>query len=150
MGTEKESPRRAGSNDGRGVTTLVMGGVGLLTIACAVLIALVIVGNADTKSHEIDAAGGGAVTLTKAEASGRELFGETCAACHILKAANGAGTTGPNLDELKPDAALVRHAIEYGRSNGRGEMPGGLYTGTDVEEIAAFVAVATGGARAEG
>ena len=151
MSAEKEATGRAGSDDGRKATALLIGGVSLLTIACALLVALVLVGNADTTSHEVKpVAGGTAVTLTKAEARGRELFGETCASCHVLKAANAVGTIGPNLDQMKPDAALVRHAIEFGRSNGRGEMPGGLYTGTDAEEIAAFVAVATGGGGREG
>ena len=149
MSAEKETTGRAGSDDGRKATALLIGGVGLLTIVCAALIALVLVGNADTTSHEVKSAGGGTVTLTKAEARGRELFGETCASCHVLKAANAVGTIGPNLDQVKPDVALVRHAIEFGRSSGRGEMPGGLYSGVDVEEIAAFVAVATGGGRSD-
>jgi len=143
LDAEKEPSGRAGKPDsGRGITSLVIGGVGLLTVVCAVLIALVIVGNADDGSHEIEGAKG-TVKLTKAEARGRELFGETCANCHTLRAANASGQIGPNLDQLKPDAALVRNAVEYGRSNGRGEMPGGLYSGRELEDVAAFVAAAT-------
>lgn len=143
MDAEKEPTGRAGPDrSGKGLTSLVIGGVSLLTIACALLIALVLVGNADTTSHEIEGSKG-KVTLTEAEAHGRELFGETCANCHILRAANASGTVGPNLDQLKPDAALVRHAVEFGRSNARGEMPGDLYSGQDLEDVSAFVAAAT-------
>jgi alcohol dehydrogenase (cytochrome c) len=120
----------------------VIGGVALLTVICAVVVALVIVGNSDDTKHEIEGSKG-MVKLTKAEARGRELFGESCASCHTLRAANAVGRTGPNLDTLKPDAALVRNAVEFGRSNGRGQMPGGLYSGRELEDVAAFVAAAT-------
>ncbi|MBB4664191.1 c-type cytochrome [Conexibacter arvalis] len=121
----------------------MIAGVSLLTIVCAAVIAFVIVGNADSEAHEIKSARG-TVTLTKAEARGREVFGENCANCHTLASANAVGQIGPNLDELKPDAALVRHAVEFGRSNGRGEMPGRLLSGVELEEVAAYVAAAGG------
>ena len=143
MDVEKEPSERAGPpNAGRGITSLVIGGVALLTVICAVVVALVIVGNSDDTKHEIQGSKG-MVKLTKAEARGRELFGESCASCHTLRAANAVGRTGPNLDTLKPDAALVRNAVEFGRSNGRGQMPGGLYSGRELEDVAAFVAAAT-------
>lgn len=138
--SEKEASGRAGSStDGRGPTRLVIAGVGLLTIVCALIVAFVIAGNSDDTKHEI----AGNVKLTKSEVRGRELFGETCSSCHTLKAANAAGRIGPNLDELHPDRALVLNAIDMGRSMGRGEMPGGLFSGREAEEVAAFVATAT-------
>ena len=82
--------------------------------------------------------------LTEAEQNGRELFGLRCANCHTLKAANAIAAVGPNLDQLRPNRALVLDAIENGRSRGNGQMAGGLYTGEDAEDVASFVAKAVG------
>jgi mono/diheme cytochrome c family protein len=82
--------------------------------------------------------------LTASEQSGRELFGRRCANCHTLKAANAIASVGPNLDELRPNKALVLSAIENGRAQGNGQMAAGLYTGQDAEDVANFVAKAVG------
>ena len=82
--------------------------------------------------------------LTAAEKEGRELFAQRCANCHTLKAANAIAEIGPNLDEIRPQKALVLDAIEKGRANGNGQMAANLYTGQDAEDVAAFVAKAVG------
>jgi mono/diheme cytochrome c family protein len=82
--------------------------------------------------------------LTEAEMEGRQLFGQRCANCHTLKAANAIAAVGPNLDQLRPNKALVLDAIENGRSRGNGQMAGGLYTGQDADDVASFVAKAVG------
>ena len=82
--------------------------------------------------------------LTESEKNGRELFGQRCANCHTLEAANAVASVGPNLDELRPNRALVLDAIENGRARGNGQMAAGLYTGQDAEDVAAFVAKAVG------
>jgi mono/diheme cytochrome c family protein len=82
--------------------------------------------------------------LTEAEKHGRELFGLRCATCHTLKAANAIAEIGPNLDDIRPQKALVLDAIEKGRANGNGQMAANLYTGQDAEDVAAFVAKAVG------
>jgi mono/diheme cytochrome c family protein len=82
--------------------------------------------------------------LTEAEKNGRELFGLRCANCHTLKAANAIASVGPNLDQLRPNKALVLDAIENGRARGNGQMAAGLYTGQDAEDVASFVAKAVG------
>jgi mono/diheme cytochrome c family protein len=82
--------------------------------------------------------------LTENEKEGRELFGLRCANCHTLKAANAIASVGPNLDELRPNKALVLDAIENGRANGNGQMAAGLYTGQEAEDVAEFVAKAVG------
>jgi mono/diheme cytochrome c family protein len=82
--------------------------------------------------------------LTEAEEHGRELFGRRCANCHTLKAANAIASIGPNLDQLRPNKELVLDAIENGRSRGNGQMAGGLYTGSDADDVASFVAKAVG------
>ena len=82
--------------------------------------------------------------LTESEKHGRELFGVRCANCHTLKAANAIAAIGPNLDQIRPNKALVLNAIEEGRSRGNGQMAAGLYTGQDAEDVANFVAKAVG------
>jgi mono/diheme cytochrome c family protein len=82
--------------------------------------------------------------LTDAEKNGRELFGLRCANCHTLKAANAIASVGPNLDQLRPNKALVLDAIENGRARGNGQMAAGLYTGQDADDVASFVAKAVG------
>ena len=37
-----------------------------------------------------------------------------CGGCHTLKAAGSTGNVGPNLDQLKPGAAIVTHQVEVG------------------------------------
>jgi mono/diheme cytochrome c family protein len=88
--------------------------------------------------------------LTESEKHGRELFGERCANCHTLEAANAVASIGPSLDTLRPNKALVLDAIENGRARGAGQMAGGLYTGEDAEDVANFVAKAVGQTAAEG
>jgi mono/diheme cytochrome c family protein len=83
--------------------------------------------------------------LTEAEKRGRELFGQRCSQCHTLKAANAVANVGPTLDEPPRPQQLVLDAIENGRSAGNGEMAANLFTGQDAEDVAAFVAKASGG-----
>ncbi|WP_420475516.1 c-type cytochrome [Noviherbaspirillum sp. ST9] len=42
-----------------------------------------------------------------------------CAVCHTLREAGASGQVGPDLDELRPDAARVEKAMR----NGIGQMP---------------------------
>jgi mono/diheme cytochrome c family protein len=82
--------------------------------------------------------------LTAAEKHGRELFGERCANCHTLEAANAVAQVGPNLDELRPPKNLVLDAIHNGRARGNGNMAADLVEGQDADDVAAFVAKAVG------
>ena len=84
------------------------------------------------------------IKLTAAEQHGRELFGQRCALCHSLKAANAVAQVGPDLDQLQPNKALVLSTIKSGRSNGNGQMPANIYTGQDAVDVAEFVAKAVG------
>jgi mono/diheme cytochrome c family protein len=81
--------------------------------------------------------------LTAAELRGRDLFGERCAACHTLAASNAVAQVGPDLDTLQPNAKLVLSTIQNGKS-GNGQMPAGIYSGQDAQDVAAYVAKATG------
>ena len=82
--------------------------------------------------------------LTTAEEHGRELFGQRCANCHTLKAANAVAQVGPNLDDLQPNKALVLTTIHTGKAAGNGQMAADLVEGQDAEDVASFVAKAVG------
>ncbi|MGB2710837.1 MAG: cytochrome c [Conexibacter sp.] len=102
---------------------------------------LILVGNHDSASARV---GGASIALTTQEQEGREIFGERCASCHTLAAANADGKVGPNLDELRPPEALVLDAVEKGRLRGAGTMPAALVQGPEAEDVAAFVAAVAG------
>jgi mono/diheme cytochrome c family protein len=72
---------------------------------------------------------------------GRDLFAESCGSCHALEAAGTNGTVGPDLDQLRPDAATVQAAIENG-GTGSGAMPANIVRGREAREVADFVAAA--------
>lgn len=78
-----------------------------------------------------------------ASGPGRELFVEECGTCHTLSAAGTTGTIGPNLDDLQPDEAEVLSAIENGGA-GSGQMPAGLYSGSEAKQVADFVSGSAG------
>jgi mono/diheme cytochrome c family protein len=94
--------------------------------------------------HDKARQGPSGITLTRDEAMGRELFARSCATCHTLAAAAAVGHVGPNLDLLRPPAALVLNAIEMGRARGAGDMPAGIYVGKQAEDVAKFVAAVAG------
>jgi mono/diheme cytochrome c family protein len=95
-------------------------------------------------NHDDQAQASGGVRLTAAEQNGRVLFARNCANCHTLTAANAVGTVGPNLDNLRPPEALVKNAVTQGRAGGAGQMPQGLLSGQDLDDVATFVAVSAG------
>jgi mono/diheme cytochrome c family protein len=86
----------------------------------------------------------GITNLTEQEKHGQELFGRRCGLCHSLKAANAVARVGPNLDQLAPNEKFTLDAILKGRANGNGQMPAQIYTGTDAEDVAKFVAKSVG------
>jgi len=73
---------------------------------------------------------------------GKTIFQAECASCHTLKAANASGTIGPDLDQVKPDAARVQHQVEVGG----GVMPAfkGKLTDQQIQAVAKFVADSAG------
>jgi mono/diheme cytochrome c family protein len=82
-------------------------------------------------------------SLTASEQRGRILFGNRCAACHTLAAANAVAEVGPNLDQLKPNRALVLATIKSGIT-GNGNMPAQIYQGQDAIDVANFVSRVAG------
>jgi cytochrome c6 len=77
---------------------------------------------------------------------GRQLFTQdttpACGVCHALADAGTAGTIGPSLDEMKPEAERVARVIR----SGIGAMPPyPQLTDAQVKVLAEYVAQASGG-----
>jgi mono/diheme cytochrome c family protein len=74
--------------------------------------------------------------------AGKAVFASAgCGGCHTLKAAGATGTVGPNLDQLKPETAIVVHQVEVGG----GPMPAfkGSLSEKQIQDVAAFVSAST-------
>ena len=69
---------------------------------------------------------------------GKDLFASNCGSCHTLASAGTNGNVGPNLDDLKPDAATVSATVR----SGKGTMPAfeDTLSGAEIAAVAAFVA----------
>jgi mono/diheme cytochrome c family protein len=86
----------------------------------------------------------GAQAAPAASAPGETVFASAgCGGCHTLAAAGATGSVGPNLDELKPDAATVAAVV----SDGAGGMPafGGQLSAAEIQAVADYVASSAGG-----
>jgi mono/diheme cytochrome c family protein len=110
----------------------------------------ILTGNHANASRQV-----GGYKLTTAEKQGRILFGQNCAVCHTLAAANANGKVGPNLDQLMPPESLVLRTIangclqNAGGNNsesclGYGTMPSQILEGKQAQDVAAFVARVAG------
>jgi len=75
---------------------------------------------------------------------GRQLFTESCAACHNLDAVNARGVTGPDLDKIGTvTPARVLSAIKIG-GTGQNRMPSGLLQGENANAVAQYVTQVAG------
>jgi mono/diheme cytochrome c family protein len=65
-----------------------------------------------------------------------------CGGCHTLEAAGSTGNVGPNLDDAKPDFALVVDRV----TNGQGVMPAfqGQLSEQEIADVAQYVVESTG------
>ena len=71
-------------------------------------------------------------------AAGEAVFASAgCGGCHTLEAAGSSGQVGPNLDDSKPDQALVVDRV----TNGAGAMPAfeGQLDERQIQDVAAYV-----------
>lgn len=75
-------------------------------------------------------------------ADGKTLFVDNCGGCHTLADAGTKGASGPNLDDLKPNEALVAKQV----TNGGGAMPAfkALLSAEEIDAIAKYVASVSG------
>jgi cytochrome c551 len=133
--------RRARGRPSRAGRRAVAVGTAMVALGLGVAVPLAI-GVVNGNDHAKNAPGG--VDLSQAQVSGRATFAKFCATCHTLKASNAVGKVGPNLDVLHPPKALILDAIAKGRAQGRGQMPAGLVTGEDAQDVAAYVAAVAG------
>jgi quinohemoprotein ethanol dehydrogenase len=73
-----------------------------------------------------------------------EIFSSNCGSCHTLAAAGATGTTGPNLDELKPSASVVETQV----IDGGGAMPAfgksHILKSNEIKEVSEYVAEVAG------
>jgi mono/diheme cytochrome c family protein len=82
--------------------------------------------------------------LTASDARGKELFIQSCKACHNLDAVNALGVTGPDLDEIGGvTKERVLNAIKNGGS-GQDLMPARILRGEDAENVAEYVSKVAG------
>jgi mono/diheme cytochrome c family protein len=118
----------------------------LAAIAAGVVLALVvtIVVSSGGRDQRVHAAHGQTVALTRAEGRGRELFAAHCSGCHTLRAVHAVSQVGPDLDFVRPPAAVVRRRIHEGSEAATAVMPPEIVTGSDAADVAAFVARAAG------
>jgi cbb3-type cytochrome c oxidase subunit III len=73
---------------------------------------------------------------------GKTIFQAECASCHTLAAAGTHGTIGPNLEQLKPSEAIVKHQVEVGG----GVMPAfkGKLSDAQITAVAKYVSSSAG------
>ena len=128
-----QSQSHGGNRAASFLFVVIYGGLGL-----AVPIIL-LAGNHANASSQYDG-----IKLTAAEKEGRVVFGEHCATCHTLAAANAVGKVGPNLDVLQPGESLVLSTVQNGLSIGTGTMPQGLVVGKQAIDVADFVSKVAG------
>ena len=103
----------------------------------------------ETHPTETGESPGGTTTEAGGEGGGDAAAGEAvyasagCGGCHTLEAAGSSGNVGPNLDESKPDSALVVDRV----TNGAGAMPafGGQLDEKQIQDVAAYVVASTQG-----
>jgi mono/diheme cytochrome c family protein len=126
------------SRRGRRAVTSIVAVVGV--VGGIVVPGLVLAFNGAHKAR----VGPSGITLSAAQAHGREVFATKCATCHTLTAAHAVGRVGPNLDQLHPPSALILDAIANGRARGNGQMPAQLVEGNDARDLANFVAAVSG------
>lgn len=91
-------------------------------------------------------------------ARGKELFGQKCGSCHVLRDAGTRGTIGPDLDaafgavrEQGFAESTIRRVVRGQIANpleetgtGQPGMPANLVTGADADAVAAYVTAVAG------
>jgi cbb3-type cytochrome c oxidase subunit III len=85
---------------------------------------------------------GFAVQAKVTSTDGKTIFKAKCGGCHTLADAGTNGTTGPNLDLLKPPFDVAKHQVEVGG----GLMPAfkGTLTDAQITAVAKYVSSVAG------
>jgi mono/diheme cytochrome c family protein len=147
LGAASRPSRRPTPGSRRGWTAIFV----IIYVGFGVVVpAVFLVGNHNNASAQV-----GGLTLTAAEKTGRELFGQHCGVCHTLAATNSIGKVGPNLDVLRPAETTVLNTINNGciqnapstsseNCLGYGTMDAGIIQGKQAQDVAQFVARVAG------
>ncbi|MDP9304512.1 MAG: PQQ-binding-like beta-propeller repeat protein [Actinomycetota bacterium] len=90
----------------------------------------------------------GGTTTSAAGVQGKQVFVSSCGSCHTLGAAGTTGSVGPNLDQLKPNAARVQKQVE----NGGPGMPSfsGTLSAAEIAAVSKYVAQNAGKVKSSG
>ncbi len=90
----------------------------------------------------------GTTTSAGGAQSGKQVFVSNCGGCHTLGAAGTTGSVGPNLDQLKPNAARVQRQVR----NGGPGMPSfaGRLSNAQIAAVAKYVAQNAGKVKSSG
>lgn len=88
-------------------------------------------GGATTTGGSSTPSGGGAGGDV---AAGKTVFTANCTGCHMADGTADGGV-GPKLQGLGLDATTIKNQV----INGGGPMPGGLVSGTDLDNVVAYV-----------
>ena len=91
------------------------------------------VAGAETATDETGPNGGGAAVPEDVKA-GLQVFDASCTGCHLGDGTEDGGV-GPKLSGLGLTADVIKNQV----INGGGAMPGGLVSGTDLDNVTAYV-----------
>jgi mono/diheme cytochrome c family protein len=94
----------------------------------------------DVAAYVASVAGVGGFSSALTSTDGAVIFKTKCGGCHTLAAAGTTGTTGPNLDQLKPPMALVVTQV----TNGGQVMPAFKGQLSPAQAVAKYVASSAG------
>ena len=96
----------------------------------------------DVAAYVASVAGVGGFSSALTSTDGAVIFKSKCGGCHTLAAAGTTGTTGPNLDQLKPPMSLVVTQV----TNGGQVMPAfkGQLSPAQIQAVAKYVASSAG------
>ena len=94
---------------------------------------------------------GGLASSAGDQVSGKKLFTEKCAGCHVLAAAGAKGTVGPSLDDAFAGAraqgfkkSTIQNVVLLQIRQASKPMPTNLVTGQDAVDVAGYVAAVAG------
>ena len=96
----------------------------------------------DVAAYVASVAGVGGFSSALTSTDGAVIFKKRCGGCHTLAAAGTTGTTGPNLDQLRPPMALAVTQV----TNGGQVMPAfkGQLSPAQIQAVAKYVSSSAG------
>ena len=117
-------------------------GLTLVCIAAAVVAVVALFAGPSLIGAKKSTPAAAAKSGTPADPGAAVFASAGCGGCHTLKAAGASGAIGPNLDQLRPDAATVSAIVR----SGGGPMPAfaGRLSDAQITAVSAYVASVAG------